>query len=119
MRNISIKELTDWILVNRRGEAFKGYAPNKISNEIKSSIASNVFAFNYDKHECITGIVCGEKLEDGHYIIIHDILTIEKGTMKKFMQFYLSLYPDWPIIAKRNGKLTTYYNPTKLERKMK
>lgn len=116
---ITIQNLVDWIVANRKGDAFKNYPHNKIANEIQNAMSHNVFLMTWDEEGALTGVVCGERCDDGHYIVIHDILLSKHGLLKKFMQHYLSLYKGWKLVAKRNGKLTTYYNPEKLERKMK
>jgi len=116
MRDVTLKELVDWILANRSKAAFRDYSPNKIANLLIHSMQQGVFCFSFDKEEKINGVVCGERTP--YNVMIHDILTTSPGVIKKFMKHYMTLYPYHTILAERKGKLVTYTNPSKLERRL-
>lgn len=118
MNEETIKKMTDWILSNRRGDAFKGYPPNKISNLIKHSLEQNVFVVSVEDGK-MNGIACGERHEKEHYIFIHDVLTTKPGIVRKFIEYCLSLYPDYPIYGMAHGRYRLIHNPVKFARRIK
>ena len=118
MRNVTIYELVDWVVKHRTGKAFYDYPYNKIASCIVHAINHDVFVYTTDTNEQITGIVCGEKNYKTKTVMIHDILCIKHGAVKKMMQFYLSKYPDWRIVGECRNRVRIFNNPQKLERRL-
>lgn len=109
MRNINVKEVTQWVIDNRKGDAFLDYTHNKIANEIAASVKCGCFRLETDHNDNIIGVVCGEKFEDAKCILIHDVLTTHPDALKRFWQRYLMTYPDYSLLAGHRGKMKTIY----------
>lgn len=114
----ALKKLVDWVLANRRGMAFKDYAPNKIANEIRHAIKQDVFVLSLEDGS-INGIACGEKNEVEHYIFIHDVLTLRPGLVKKFILYCDTLHPSFPIYGKAHDRLRLIHNPKQFAKRLK
>jgi hypothetical protein len=110
------KILVDWIIANRRGMAFKDYPFAKIDTLVQESANEDLLCISY-KEGKLNGIVCGTRT--AHGIWIHDILTTERGVMKKFLQFYVGKFGQTPILGEAHGRLRLFIDPAKVERKAK
>jgi hypothetical protein len=80
----SIKEIVEWILKNRKGNAFKNYSELKIVCLIQEGVRDNTFYFVEDKEKHILGVACGIKIAD-NMIEAHDVLTVKTGILKQFI----------------------------------
>jgi len=110
MKDVSIKELIDWILLHRgNSDAFKDYPINKIVEEIKRSIMCKCFLVDVDSKDNIIGVVCGEKFEQAKCILVHDLLITHPEALKKFWQKYLKAYPHYTLVGGHKGKMKTFY----------
>lgn len=117
MKQITVKEAVDWILKNRKNKAFRYYSPDTIAMEIIHAIKQNVFTYSFDSHGKLNGIVCGE-VRPNNEICIMDILTTEKGVVKKFMKIFNELHPNSRIIGHVRDRVRVFYDPNKLERRL-
>lgn len=110
--NATIGELVNWILLNRRGKAFRDYTPERITSEIMHSIEKNGFEYSTNIAGQFNGVVCGEVI-DGEFMV-YDVLTTENGVMKKLMQTYINRFRSIRIIGHVRDRERHFNNPQKL-----
>ena len=113
-----IADVLEWIKANRKGNAFKDYTDQRIVVLVYHSIYDNCFAYSLDDKGVFTGVVCGTKNATSKTVWIHDILTIKRGIVKKFMKQFNDTYPDWKIVGMCRGRLRKFNNSSKLERRL-
>lgn len=118
MNNELIIKLTDWIVANRRGNAFQDYSHNKIANEIKRSIEQDVIAVAVKDNQ-FYGVALGERDDDGQRIIIHDVLTTQPGVVRGFLIYCAGKYPTYSIFGLRHNGYKLIKNPTQLARRIR
>jgi len=116
----TLDDLVEWILVNRKGNAFsvnKGWEKEQIASSIVFAFQSNTLLYCTENNEFV-GVVVGTKLNGTDTIVVQNILVTKRGVLKKFVQAFQSMYPGCDLRAKRKGKLVNY-NTTKLCSKIK
>lgn len=113
---IDVRQLVDWIILNRSGHAFKGYPLNKIVNTIRLAKIDEMFAYYVDSGN-ITGVCCGQKVNENTYMV-HDILVTKKGVLKDFVAYFLQLHPGCQLIGKVGNRDRQFVDPHKLWRRL-
>jgi len=111
-------KLVDWIITNRRKNAFKEFPHNKIVAEIQQAIRHDVFVISHKKG-VINGVACGEKNEDEKVIIIHDVLTTAPGVVKEFIIHCTKKYPDYMLVGLSHNRLRIIYKPKDFAKRIK
>jgi len=110
--SVTVGQMVEWIVKHRRGKAFN-YDVELIQRELCHAISNGVFAYHEVEGE-IQGVVCGRAELRTRTVHIYDILTTKPGVLKKLMERFLLVWPDYKLDAQRHGRLKTYNNPTKL-----
>lgn len=112
---LTLDYMVKWILLNRRGRAFRNYSEGEVYREIIESIAGKVFTYSIHEGELV-GVVCGYKVVDKDEVHIWDVLTIRDGIMKELMARFLLVYPKCHITGRCRNRARDFINPTKVER---
>src|SRR5580700_1209529 len=100
MRQITLYEIVDWIISHRgNSDAFENYSHNRIASEIQCAVRHECFGLCINAKEEIIGVCLGEKFNDSHCIMIHDILTTHPDALRYFWRAYLSHYSDWTLVG--------------------
>lgn len=113
---INVKQLVDWIILNRSGRAFEGYPPNKIVNTIKLAYRDKMFAY-YEEKGNIIGVCCGQKINNTTYMV-HDILVTKKYALKEFVAYFLKIHPGCHLVGKVGNRDRQFLDPHKLWRRL-
>jgi hypothetical protein len=98
-----LDKLVNWVVENRRGNAFVGYTREMIEAELLQAFEQNTLAVSYDKDGNITGVIVACNL-----LYIKQILTKEQGVLKKLCRDLRSWFPRIPWAATRHGKQKIY-----------
>lgn len=116
---ITVKQITDWILENRKGDAFKDYPPNKIACAIDQTLNSTlgVFSYHVSDEGKLDGVVIGEKIAHD-VIMIHDILCLNHSVLILFLRRFIELYPGYKLCGKAHGRNRVFLDPHKLLKKL-
>lgn len=110
----TIKYTVDWVIKNRKGYAFKDYDEARIASAILRGIKTGVFHYSLNDEGMLNGIVVGDRI-DLKTVIIHDILTLDKGVVKYFMKVFLRRFgSETRIIGKVGSRDRVFNDPVKL-----
>ncbi len=112
--NVSHYALVNWIIENRKGDAFKSYLWTKIAMEIAHSFRVGVFLISHDDKDEVNGVVCGTKDEKKKEVYIWDILTTDKSVLRTFVDVCKQRYPDFTIKGRAHGRVRLFANPQQL-----
>src|SRR5215475_8790165 len=93
---ISIGQLAEWILKNRKGKAFRGYSFEKITNELMECADASSMLCVTDNND-IVGVICCKRDIHKRILYVYDILTIRKGIVKRMLEFAAREYPGFTI----------------------
>ena len=101
---ITVGELAAWIMLHRKGEAFKDYSISKIVFQLDEAITNNCLMCTHNGKE-ITGVAVGEIDVVKKDMFVYDILTIENKAIVKMLSQFMKQYPGYTLsgVAK-NGK---------------
>ena len=111
---ISVGELAEWVIENRRGKAFYGYTFGKVIDEIIECQKKDGLLIISDG-PVITGVICCEDRKEAKILFVYDILTTSKKALKQMLKYCIEHYPGYIIEGlKKTGKKRTFTNPTKL-----
>lgn len=115
----TIKQMTDWIVEHRKGDAFKDYPHNKIATAIANAVKCplGVFSYYVSDEGVVEGVVLGEKIQHD-IIMIHDILCLNHKALITFLTRFIEFYPDYKICGKAHGRDRIFVDPHKLLRKL-
>lgn len=113
-RAVSIGELKDWILSNRRGCAFKDYTAHRIICQITSAANNNTIAYVLDTNQQLCGVGIGHLVGDTLFFV-DDVLITQKSSLKILVEWLKQQYPKRTIIGLRHMKsVHIFNNPNKL-----
>lgn len=116
---LTVKQMTDWILEHRKGDAFKDYPPNKIAGAISNATTNPLGVFSYYTSDSgdVEGVVIGEKI-DRDIIFIHDILCLNHKALVVFLKKFIEFYPGYKIMGKAHDRIRIFVDPIKLLKKL-
>lgn len=115
---ISIGQLADWIIANRKDAAFKGYTKDKIIQELVECCDNNSMLC-ITGPEGILGVICCRKDVNKQVMFVYDILTTKKGIVKRMLDYFVKTYPNYTIVGHtRTGRPRSFTNAEKLKNRM-
>ena len=101
---MTIGEVAEWILRNRRGKAFEGYSLSSIIRQLSYCADNNTMLCVTEGNQ-IVGVVCCEKHVDKKIMFIQDILTTKSGIVKRMAEFFRDNYPQYEFTGiNRHGR---------------
>ena len=112
-RSFTPKDLVDFVMKNRRGNAFKYVEEDDLIAEILNSLKEGVLIFCTDKEsEYINGLGIGRLYKDTKVVFVTDTLCIEPHVLDRILQKFKDQFPGWKLEAKRHGKWKKYGEAT-------
>lgn len=106
--NFTVGDLVVYVLKNHKRDGFKDWTVNHLIYKISMGIDSYTTLYSVDKSNNIDGIVVGTKDASKKVIFIDGILTTNTGVLKRFVQMFKRLYPNYSLEANRRGKKVVY-----------
>lgn len=99
--NVTLGQLVEFVLKNRRGKAFFNYTEPHIAYDIyhASQEGTMLYAVNDDGKLC--GIVVASKVEEMRMMYVKDILTTEPWAIKRFVKMFKEGWPEYRLRAQR------------------
>lgn len=114
-----LSEIVDWIIKNRKGNAFKDYSKEKIECELYESIFFCIFRLALDHDGNIIGVVCGNRDINKKQIYVHDILSTKEGIVQMFLNDCHKCYPDYQLLGMaKNERPRVFSNAKQLSTKI-
>src|SRR5256885_1069863 len=115
---LKIKDLVEFVVKNRRGEAFKDWSEDELAINFRDGIDKNCLTFSLDEKEEIDGVLLAEIFPEYKVLHIENFLTTRRGLMNKFLSKYFEWYPGWELQANRHGHLIRYKDTPRLIQKI-
>ena len=118
---ISVQDIFEFILKNRRNKVFRNFIEEEILQTIKETLYRRTIIVDTDEgQDKIFGVGMGYPVpcEDKLMHISHILTVRPKGGMARIMKRFTELFPGWNIRAERKGKLVYYKNVINLARKI-
>lgn len=109
--NFTVGDLVVYVLKNHKRDGFKDWTVDHLIYKISMGIDSYTTLYSVDKSNNIDGIVVGTKDASKKVIFIDGILTTNIGVLKRFVQMFKRLYPNYSLEASRRGRKVVYNTP--------
>ncbi len=110
-RTVTLGELVEFVLKNRRGNAFKAYHESAIASGIIYAAENGTLRYACNSKGEVCGIVTAFAKDNTLYI--YDILTAEKWVFKEFIKVLKNEFVGYELSALRCGRQVKY-NTNKL-----
>ena len=101
---ITIGQMADWILENRKNKVFKNYTKEEIAIAIVDGIESNTFLYEAEGDK-ILGMLLSVKMEDKKIIFVTENLATNLTILGRFLRRMIEMYPGYNIEGIRHGKI--------------
>lgn len=101
---ITIKEIVEYVMENRKGNAFKNWTETEVCQGIKESVDDGSFKCCVNKHtNKIVGVAqCRVNHQDREFHVAN-LLTTEPGAISTLYVMFLSSFPGYQMTGVRNG----------------
>lgn len=117
-RNLTIENLADWIIANRRKKAFKDWSKKSLMAVFYVKLQRHEAAYTTDEEGNLTGVVVIDTAPDYKRVHVGNILTTSKKAFKQFIKLFQSWYPGWDIQGYRRDEELILYNTPKFIKKV-
>lgn len=114
---IMIADVVNWVIANRENNAFKGYDSDKIASHLSACCASHMLCIVDTPEGAIKGVATAVEEVD-NYIRIVNIIAEDTATLKQMLRYYISRFPNNPIIGVVRNRTRHFNDPTKLLRRL-
>ena len=98
---VTLGQLVQYVLKNRRGKAFFNYTEEHVAYEIYEAAKEGTMLYAVDERGEICGIVVASKVEEMQMMFIKDILTTKAWAIKRFVEIFKKGWPDYRLRAQR------------------
>ena len=103
--NVTLGQLVEFVLKNRKGRAFYDCSEQHIAFDIWEAAKEGTMLYAVDNDKEICGIVVASKVEEMQMMFIKNILTTQPWAIKRFVEIFQQRYPDYRLRAQRwHGK---------------
>lgn len=103
---VTLGQLVQYVLDNRKGNAFKDYDELTIALLIQRAASAGTMLYSCDSFDAPNGIVVATKMERRMHI--NDILTTDSSVMHVFVSTFKQRWPECQLTATRKGHLVQY-----------
>ena len=108
---ISFEELAEWIVKNRRGNAFKDYSLLKIVEELTLCSANDALLYVTDESG-IVGVACCYNDKENKLLQGWDVLTIKPNVFRKMIDYARNKYLGYTVqVHNRKRQYITIIKP--------
>lgn len=105
---ITVRQLMNFILANRHGNAFVGWSEQQLLDGIINAIEERSMSYSVDERGEINGVAIGIKFEEKKIFYVSGVLTTKTGVLGKLIAVFKELYPNWKLEAERCRRLKHY-----------
>lgn len=110
-RLVTLGEMIQFVLIHRRGNAFKHYTEREIANSIWWSAEGKSLRYACNGEGKLVGICTSFDDKEHSTLHIHDVLTIESWVFRVLIKSFRDSYPGYSLTGLRDGKLVRYNTP--------
>ena len=105
---VTIPDLIQFVLRNRRGKAFKGWTPQQIGWRIERALNNGGLAMAVNDKGAIVGLCCATPDHEKKVLHVDEILTTWPQALSGIIQKYKQWFDGFEITARRRGKQKLY-----------
>ena len=106
---ITFNQCIDYVVKNRKGNAFRGFTPEQIYATIQASAQSGAFAYVVDEAtEELLGVVIGKPYLEERILHISQILTTHPRAIRELVAEFRARFPGWQLTGNRYDTLKAY-----------
>ncbi len=109
--NITIAQLIDYIVANRKKGAFCNYTRDQIYTLIEKAIECGGMVYATNDLDELNGVVCAIAYPDKQELFVHDILTTDKHVIRQFIAYFVTNFEGWKLQGMKRGRLLYYDTP--------
>lgn len=113
---MNTKDLAEFVIKYRKGKAFFNQTFDEVLYEIYQAVSLNTCAYCVGADNKILGVVTGSVIPEDKVYYVMNIVTIRSGILNKLLDKFQSLYPNYNLEARRNGKIKRYNTPVLLQK---
>lgn len=107
----TIADLVDYVMKNRKGKAFVGWSADEIAGSLVVSAEEVALVYSVDEGGRVNGIAHGVKFSDEKVMFVANMLATAPGILKRFVEWFHKLYPEYKLEATRRGRRVCYDTP--------
>lgn len=111
---ITLGQIAEWILKNRRKTAFINYTLETVLDEL-NRCSNDLTMLCITEGDTIVGVVTCKRLHELKVMFIYNILTTKSGIVKQMVKWFKDNYPEYTLQGHRGGvRLRKFNNIKKL-----
>ena len=110
---ITLGEIAEWILKNRRKTAFINYTIETILDELVRCSNDRTMLCVFED-DTIVGVVTAKVNSECNTMYVYNILTTKTGVIRKMLEWFRENYPNHMLEARRRG--TTHKKYTNVDK---
>lgn len=104
---MTIKDLVDWVKVNRYGKAFEKFSDEEIAHDIAVADKHHALGLVHIDNELV-GICASEPCHESKTLRVTHLLCTYPYVIDKLLNVYRQRFSGYRIIARRHGRDRTY-----------
>lgn len=110
---VSVQELVEWIITNRKGSAFKGDTEFELMAGVQEDIANHNLLFVLDSNDKLIGVTTFIIDHENGVLFVKNILITQYSALAIFAQHFKDHFQGFGICANRNNE-EIMYNTSRL-----
>ena len=103
MRNLTIGDLVEFILLNKSNKTFLGYTIPEIALKVKIAADAGTLYYSTNEHGIINGMILATKHEDTKVLFVDENLAMCKDTLRKFAKRAKQEFADYKLEWQKHG----------------
>lgn len=110
---VSVQELVEWIITNRKGSAFKGDTEFELMAGVQEDLANHNLLFVLDSNDKLIGVTTFIIDHENGVLFVKNILITQYSALAIFAQHFKDHFQGFGICANRNNE-EIMYNTSRL-----
>jgi len=108
---ISVGNIVDYVVANRRKKAFEGWLPSEIAQHVIECAEDRSMVYAVGSDGEVVGVVTCQRFDKDKVLFVTNILTSARNLLPEFIKVFKALYPGYSLEADRRGKRVVYNTP--------
>jgi hypothetical protein len=109
---ITLGQITEWILKNRRKTAFINYTAETIMDELVRCVNDRTMVLITEPDNSIVGVATGVVNSEISKLYVYNILTTKPKAVKQMVVWFKTNYPNLTLTGKARGVRPRKFNNT-------
>lgn len=105
---VAVKELVEWIITHRKGNAFKGDTEFELMAGVQEDIANHNLLFVLDNNDSLIGVVTFIKDRENCVLFVKNLLVTRYSALAILAQHFKEHFDGFALCANRNNEEIMY-----------